>query len=139
MSSQLPLVPTKHEYASLLAAIKRRLRDGQYAALRAVNVELIGLYWDIGRLIVERQRRQSWGQAVVARLARDLRAAHPGAGGLSASNLWRMKLFYEAYAADEKLAPLVREIGWSHNLLILERRTEALEREFYIRMTRRFG
>jgi predicted nuclease of restriction endonuclease-like (RecB) superfamily len=133
------LSPTEREYASLLAAIKQRLRDGQYAALRAVNVELISLYWDVGRLIVQRQQGQSWGQAVVARLARDLRAVHPGTGGLSASNLWRMKLFYEAYAADEKLAPLVREIGWSHNLLILERCTEPLEREFYLRMTRRFG
>lgn len=131
--------PSERDYAALLDEIKQRLRAGQHAALQAVNAELIGLYWDVGRLIVDRQRGDSWGQAVVVRLAHDLRATHPGTSGLSASNLWRMKLFYEAYARNEKLAPLVREIGWSHNLLILERCSDNLEREFYLRMTRRLG
>lgn len=63
----------------------------------------------------------------------------PGVGGFSASNLWRMKAFFEAYNGLEKLAPLVREIGWSHNLAILERCKDPLEREFYLRMTRKFG
>jgi predicted nuclease of restriction endonuclease-like (RecB) superfamily len=61
-----------------------------------------------------------------------------GIGGFSASNLWRMRGFYETYAPFEKLAPLVREIGWSHNIVILERCHDFLEREFYIRMTRKF-
>ncbi len=60
-------------------------------------------------------------------------------GGFSASNLWRMKAFHEAYRASERLAPLVREIAWSHNLIIMERCTASLEREFYLRMTRKFG
>ena len=62
-----------------------------------------------------------------------------GVGGFSASNLWRMKSFYETYASSEKLAPLVREIAWSHNLVILERCTDPLECRFYVRMTRKFG
>lgn len=66
-------------------------------------------------------------------------AAFPGTGGFSASNLWRMKSFFETYSGAEKLAPLVREIGWSHNLIILERCGDAQEREFYLRMTRKFG
>ena len=72
-------------------------------------------------------------------LAADLRTEFPGVGGFSASNLWRMKAFFEAYTGLEKLAPLVREIGWSHNLAILERCKDPLEREFYLRMTRKFG
>jgi len=68
-----------------------------------------------------------------------LQSEFPGIGGFSAANLWRMKGFYQQYASSEKLAPLVREIGWSHNLVILERCHEPLEREFYIRMTRKFG
>ena len=64
---------------------------------------------------------ESWGKAVVERLAADLQAEFPGVGCFSASNLWRMKGFYETYASSEKLAPLVREIAWSHNLVILER------------------
>ncbi len=127
------------DYPRLLSEVKERIRSAQYEALKAVNKELVGLYWDIGRMIVERQENAGWGKAVVEQLAADLRAEFPGVGGFSASNLWRMKAFFEAYVGLEKLAPLVREIGWSHNLAILERCKDPLEREFYIRMTRKFG
>jgi predicted nuclease of restriction endonuclease-like (RecB) superfamily len=131
--------PVSAEYVALLSEVKERVRNAQYAALRLVNRELIGLYWDIGRMIVGRQVEGSWGKAVVERLAADLQAEFPGVSGFSASNLWRMKGFYEVYSSSEKLAPLVREIAWSHNLVILERCADPLEREFYIRMTRKFG
>jgi len=127
------------DYPGLLTEIKERIRSAQYEALKAVNKELVGLYWDIGRMIVERQDVEGWGKAVVEQLAADLRTEFPGVGGFSASNLWRMKAFFEAYNGLEKLAPLVREIGWSHNLAILERCKDPLEREFYLRMTRKFG
>lgn len=127
------------DYAGLLALVKERVRSAHYAALKAVNTELVGLYWDIGRMIVERQDAEGWGKAVVENLAADLRAEFPGVVGFSASNLWRMKGFFEIYQGVEKLAPLVREIGWSHNIVIMERCSDPLEREFYIRMTRKFG
>ncbi len=127
------------QYGHLLSAIKERIRSAQYEALRAVNKELVTLYWDIGRMIVERQAGPSWGKSVVERLAADLQAEFPGVAGFSASNLWRVKGFYEDYASSEKLAPLVREISWSHNVVIMERCKGPLEREFYIRMTRKFG
>ena len=135
-----PLTPhTSNFYRALLGEVKERIRSAQYEALKAVNKELVGLYWDIGRMIVERQDVEGWGKAVVEQLAADLRTEFPGVGGFSASNLWRMKAFFEAYTGLEKLAPLVREIGWSHNLAILERCKDPLEREFYLRMTRKFG
>ena len=127
------------EYAGLLGEIRERIRAAQYAALRAVNRELIELYWDIGRLIVERQRGDSWGRAVVESLAQDLRAEFPGVGGFSASNLWRIKLFYQTYITEVKLAPMVREIGWSHNIIIMEKSSGSAEREFYLTRTREFG
>jgi predicted nuclease of restriction endonuclease-like (RecB) superfamily len=127
------------DYPGLLTEIKERIRSAQYEALKAVNKELVGLYWDIGRMIVDRQDVEGWGKAVVEQLAADLQTEFPGVGGFSASNLWRMKAFFEAYTGLEKLAPLVREIGWSHNLAILERCKDPLEREFYLRMTRKFG
>ena len=127
------------DYGSLLLEVKERIRAGQYQALRAVNRELIGLYWDIGRMIVERQAGDTWGKSIVQQLSGDLQKEFPGIGGFSASNLWRMKSFFEAYASSEKLAQLVREIGWGHNLVILQRCSDPLEREFYIRMTRKFG
>jgi predicted nuclease of restriction endonuclease-like (RecB) superfamily len=131
---------TAQDYPALLAEVKTRIHSAQLAALRAVNQALVGLYWDIGRLIVERQQREGWGKAVVEQLAADLQADFPGAGGFSASNLWRMKSLFKTYSGAEKLAPLVREIGWSHNLLILERcKKDMQEREFYLRMTRKFG
>lgn len=127
------------DYATLLIQVKERVHSAQYQALKAVNKELIGLYWDIGCLIVERQAGDTWGKAVVERLSKDLRGEFPGIGGFSTSNLWRTKSLYEMYASSEKLAPLVREIAWSHNIIILERCENLLQREFYIRMTRKFG
>lgn len=127
------------DYPALLAEVKARVQSAQYAALRAVNKELVGLYWDIGRLIVERQQIEGWGKGVVEQLSTDLRAAFPGVGGFSAQNLWYMRQLFQEYSAEPKLQPLVGEIAWSHNLVILSRCKDAQEREFYLRMTRKFG
>jgi predicted nuclease of restriction endonuclease-like (RecB) superfamily len=131
--------PISQDYGRLLGEIKERIRSAQYEALRKVNRELISLYWDIGRLIVERQRDAGWGKSVVETLADDLQAEFPGIAGFSARNIWRMRNFYLTYHDNEKLPPLVAEIGWSHNLLIMEKCKDDLEREFYLRMTRRLG
>ena len=127
------------DYARLLKEIKERVRAAQYEALKAVNKEQIDLYWDIGRIIVGRQQKGSWGRSIVQQLATDLQSEFPGVKGFSAQNLWRMKQFYQAYQNEQKLSPLVREIGWSHNLIIMMWCKDQLEREFYIRMTRKFG
>ncbi len=134
-------VPHKQpeNYAQLLLEVKERIRVAQYSALREVNKQLVGLYWDIGKMIVKRQAGDTWGKAVVERLSKDLKKEFPAIRGFSASNLWRMKNFYETYVVSKKLAPLVREISWSHNIIILERCKSMLEREFYIRMTRKYG
>ena len=98
-------------YAALLAEVKDRVRSAQYAALRAVNKELVGLYWDIGRLLTGKRTGGTWGKAVVENLARDLQAEFPGIQGFSPQNLWRMRQFHELYRNDPKLSPLVREIA----------------------------
>jgi len=126
-------------YSELLTEIKQRIRSAQYEALKAVNKELIGLYWDIGQIIVQRQKGRTWGKSIVTKLASDLQEEFPGIGGFSSSNLWRARLFYETYADHPKLAPLVREIAWSHNVLIFEKCRDDLEREFYITATKKFG
>jgi predicted nuclease of restriction endonuclease-like (RecB) superfamily len=132
------LIP-RQEYETLLGALKERIRSAQLEALRSVNRGQISLYLDIGRMIVERQQGDTWGKGIVDNLSGDLRKEFPGANGFSAANLWRMKNFYEVYCGDEKLAPLVREIGWSHNIAILEKCKSELEREFYIRSCRKYG
>jgi predicted nuclease of restriction endonuclease-like (RecB) superfamily len=127
------------DYVSFLAEVKERVRAAQYQALKAVNKHLVGLYWDVGRMIAERQHGESWGKSVVERLASDLQQEFPGVRGFSVQNLWYMRQFYLEYCDNAKLQPLVGEISWSKNLAIMSRCKEPLEREFYIRMTRKFG
>ena len=134
LSERLP-----DDYAALLAEVKERVYSAQYEALKAVNRELVALYWDIGKLIAGRQEREGWGRSVVERLADDLQNEFPGVRGFSVQNLWYMRQFYLEYRGDEKLQPLVGEISWSKNLIIMARSKDPLEREFYIRMTRKFG
>ncbi len=99
-------------YAELLADIKQRIVTARVKAALAVNRELIALYWDIGRLIVERQQREVWGRRVIEQLARDIQAVFPGLGGFSPSNLWRMRLLYLVYSQDVAiLAQAVRELA----------------------------
>src|SRR5579859_6785798 len=100
VNSESSLLPDS--YRALLREIKERIRSAQYAALRAINRELIQLYWDIGRLIVERQAGETWGRSVVQNLAKDLQAEFPGVTGFSAPNLYKMRQFYAAYRGNEK-------------------------------------
>lgn len=122
-----------------MSPIKERVRSAQYAALKAVNTELVGLYWDIGRMIAERQEKAGWGRSVVDNLSADLRQEFPGVAGFSVQNLWYMRQFYLEYSGHERLQLLVGEIAWAHNLVIISKCKPPLEREFYIRMTRKFG
>lgn len=126
-------------YPEFLAQLKASIRQRQYQALRAVNRELVALYWEIGQAIQQKQEELGWGKAVVETLARDLQAEFPGRNGFSAQNLWLMRQFYREYNDLPKLQPLVREISWAKNLVILSRCKDPLQREFYLRATARFG
>ncbi|WP_293133489.1 PDDEXK nuclease domain-containing protein [Microcoleus sp. bin38.metabat.b11b12b14.051] len=109
------------DYKKLLTEVKQRVRSAQYEALKAVNKQLIELYWDIGKTIVTRQQGASWGKSVVEQLAKDLQAEFPGISGFSDRNIWNMRNFYTTYSQNEKLQPMVAEIGWTHNGVILEK------------------
>jgi predicted nuclease of restriction endonuclease-like (RecB) superfamily len=124
-------------YQQFVAEVKKRIRQAQYQALKAVNKEQIQLYWELGRLIVERQQQHAWGKSIVENLARELHTEFAGMSGMSSANLWRMRAFYLTYHQDEKLAPLVREISWSHNIAIMEKCKDDHEGLFYVQQTRR--
>ena len=124
-------------YSAFLSDVKARIKSAQYEALRAVNKVLVSLYWDLGRIIFERQQKEGWGQSVIEKLAADLQSEFPGKQGLSLRNLWNIRRFYLSYRDSIKLQPLVAEISWSHNVTIIDRCKDDLEREFYIRMTKR--
>ena len=96
---------------TFLAEIKEREHKAQYDAFKAVNKELINLYWDIGRSIAAKQDALGWGNAVVETLAKDLQKEFPGIQGFSVQNLWNMRQLYLSYRDNPKLQPLVGEIS----------------------------
>ena len=127
------------EYSSFLIDIKHRIADAQYSALKTVNKELINLYWDIGKKIVEKQEEFGWGKSIVENLSKDLNNSFPGLKGFSTQNLWYMRQFYLIYRNNSKLQPLVGEISWAKNLIILSKCKDDLEKEFYLKMVKKFG
>jgi predicted nuclease of restriction endonuclease-like (RecB) superfamily len=101
----------------------------------AVNATVVELYWRIGEFISRKVASEAWGKGTVSTLAAAIQRQYPGRTGYSASNLWRMSQFYETYRDRPKLATLLRELTWSHNLAILSRCKRPEEQEFYLRMT----
>lgn len=142
-------------YGELLEDLKTRVRAAQIKAVVAANRELIQLYWDIGRLIVERQEQEGWGKNVVERLADDIQREFPGLGGFSRSNVFRMRAFYSAYVepgkvarpvrltnsekvaqpvrqlADDQLPEVLAGIPWGHNVILLQKLNANNERLWY--------
>lgn len=123
---------------TFISEIKTKVRNAQYEAMKAVNVALINLYWEIGKSIAEKQS-ESWGKSIVPTLSKELQNEFPGVGGFSVGNLWLMSQFYSEYQSVENLAPLVREISWSKHISILKKCKNPKEREFYILATKKFG
>ena len=139
MHTEQTAQPTSTAYQALVADMTARVQLGQLAAFRAVNKELIDMYWDLGKMIVERQKQYAWGKSVVEMVAKDLQKEFPRTNGFSAGNLWRMRAFYLNYVDSEFLAPLAREIGWTHNYIIFEKCKDPNQRLFYLHQTRRLG
>ena len=113
------------EVLKLIEVARRR-------AYQAVNAELVGLYWQLGEYISKKIAAAEWGDGVVEDLANTLARRYPGVRGYTRSNLFRMRQFYEAYQGVQKVAPLVRQLPWTHHLLILGQAKHADEREFYV-------
>lgn len=129
----------KDPYKVFLSEIKEKIHQAQYEAMKQVNKTLLALYWEIGKSIVEKQKEHGWGKSIVETLSKDLQNEFPGVQGYSARNLWYMQNFYEQYRDNTKLQPMVAEISWSHNIVIMEKCKDDLEREFYIQMTKKYG
>ena len=138
-------------YGSFIKGIKDIIYNHQYKAMKVVNSELMLLYWEIGYEINRKQAERGWGKSVIEILSKELRKEFPGVRGFSTTNLWRMRSFYLEYSQKIhlppsvgeiqkiNLPPLVGEIGWAHNCVIIEKCKDPLMREFYIKMTRRYG
>lgn len=127
------------DYRTILKAVKERIHAAQYTALRTVNKALVELYRDIGRTIVERQGNEAAGRAIVEQLSMEIIDTFPGIRGFRPRNIWNRRRLHLHCADCEKLQQLVAEIGWGHNIAILTKCNNDLEREYYLRMTRKFG
>ena len=127
------------EYLQTLKQLVENIRQARYNMLKSVSKQTVELYWNIGKTISEKIELESWGSGTVEKLAKDLQFEFAGTKGFSPSNLWRMRSFYESYKNSEKLVPLVREIGWVQNCMIIEKCKDHLEREFYLKKTAQMG
>ena len=112
------------------------IKQSRSNAIKAVNAELINLYWNIGKFISKKIEKSEWGDAVVKELANYIQQTEPDIKGFSDKNIWRMKQFYETYKDFPKLSTLLREISWSHNLAIFSRCKTVEERAFYLKLAK---
>lgn len=121
------------EYDELLGTIKERIHTAQTRAALAVNREMVLLYWQIGRDILERQEREGWGARVIDRLSSDLRAAFPGQRGFSTRSLKYMKALADAYRDPAIVQQVAAQLPWGHLMVLLDRLKGERERDWYLR------
>jgi predicted nuclease of restriction endonuclease-like (RecB) superfamily len=146
-------LPVQSGFPKLLKDIKSRIQQAQTRAILAANAELVSLYWDIGRLIGQRQRRAGWGAGVIPRLARELKNELPEVKGFSERNIKLMVQFAHEYPDAFAVSPAigqpavaqlpavtngqlpVAQIPWAHNVLLMQRVKEAAARLWYMQQT----
>lgn len=123
-------------YSSLLSDVKGRIRQAQLKATLSANAEMIALYWDIGRIINERQQEKGWGAGVIRQLSQDLHNELPDLKGFSARNLKLMAQFYREYPDLMTIGQrLVAQLGWAHNVLLIQKVKDRPTRLWYMQQT----
>ena len=127
------------DYAVWLKEIKKRIFTAQQKAAKVVNQELVLLYWQIGKDILERQDKQGWGAKVIERLARDLRTAFPEMKGFSRANLLYMRAFAEAWPDIVIVQQVVGQLPWGHNLVLLSKMKDQTSRLAYAHAAMKYG
>jgi predicted nuclease of restriction endonuclease-like (RecB) superfamily len=125
--------PLPAGYAQVLTDLKARIRSAQARAGLSVNRELVLLYWYIGRQILESQKREGWGAKVIDHLSRDLSHEFPDVKGFSPRNLKYMRAFAEAYPDEAFVQAVLAQVTWYHNIALLEKVRDPVEREWYVR------
>ena len=127
-----PSPPPPSCYADWLADLKTRIHNAQQRATLAVNRELVLLYWQIGRDILERQQREGWGAKVIERLAHDLRSAFPDMKGFSRRNLMYMRAFAGAWPDAEFVQQAAAQLPWFHLCTLIDKLKTREERNWYL-------
>jgi predicted nuclease of restriction endonuclease-like (RecB) superfamily len=117
-------------YRELIERLKQRIRESQARAARAVNTELVMLYWSIGREILDQQQAGGWGEDVVGQIAQDLSADTDSARGFSRRNLFYMRRFATLWPVREKVPPVMAQIAWTSHRVLMDRFSE--DRDLYV-------
>ena len=111
--------------------------DARSRALKAVNAELIQMYWDVGACLSDLCAQSEFGDGIIDQVASFIARENPNIKGFNRRGLYRMKQFYEAYRGDEFVSPLVTQISWTNHLLILSGCKSREERHFYLALCAR--
>lgn len=115
-------------FSEVISMIETRRNN----AYRKVNEELILLYWDFGKYVSEKIKDNQWGNKIVDKLVEFMQKEYPTMKGFNRAGIYRMKQFYETYKDNEIVAPLVRQLSWTNNILILGSTKTMEEKEFYL-------
>ncbi len=141
--ASFPVAPPRSElprgYAKTLGEIKRRIQQERLRVVLAANSAMVLLYWDIGRMILDRQEREGWGARVIDRLATDLREAFPDMQGFSPRNLKYMRAFAAAWPERAIVQEALAQLPWYHHIAILEKLDDPAERLWYARQAMEHG
>ena len=108
------------------------IENARGQALKAVNAELIRMYWEVGRYLSGLCANSSFGDKVIDEVANYVSNTVPSIKGFNRRGLYRMKQFYETYADDEFVSAVLTQISWTNHLLILSKAKTKEERDFYI-------
>ena len=139
MVDVLEKVPKDDDYLTLLSRLKRRIQEAQFKAVISVNKELVFLYWEIGKNILERQTTEGWGSKVIERLSKDLTKSFPEMKGFSPRNLKYMRRFAEEYPKREIVQEVLAQLTWYHNITLLEKISSPQERQWYAQQVIKHG
>jgi len=141
--ASFPVPPPRAElpgdYAETLAEIKKRIQQERLRVVLTANSAMVLLYWDIGRMILDRQERSGWGAKVIDRLSADLREANPEMQGLSPRNLKYMRAFATAWPERTIVQRVVAQLPWRQNIALLERLADEKTRLWYAEQTLQHG
>ena len=123
------------DYRTFITQIKQSIKQARNNAIRSVNSELIGLYYKIGKQIVQKQKNSNWGEDLIGQIELDLKTAFPDLRGFSRANLFYMRNFFLFFGEAEFVPQLVGQIPWGHIRLILDKIKDYAEAEFYVQKT----
>ena len=122
------LVPSANDFGAVISIIE----NAKGRALKAVNAELINMYWEVGEYLSKLCAESSFGDKVIDEVADYISETNPTIKGFNSRGLYRMRQFYETYKDDEFVTPLVTQISWTNHLLIMSKSKTKEERDFYI-------